>query len=333
MQVKREQVWVPVAFANIFLIWGSTFLAVAYGLKGFPPFILSGLRFFLAGMILMTWLMARGERPTSPAGWRRNGLAGLLILMSGTGLVAWGEQYVSSTEAAIAIATGPFWFIAMDRRNWRYYFADRFIVTGLLLGFAGLILFLGSSIQASAHGAASGGVRVTAFVVLLVSSVAWVLGSLYTRSRPAAQSTLLNIAQQLIVGGLGCFIIALLRGEWAAFDIRDVPVVAWGGLLFLVLFGSIVAYVSYIWLLTVRPPALVSTHTYINPIVAVLLGWIVAGDAIGGNQLTGLFVILMGVLLINAKQYALPKRIQVRFRTYWRQLSRVSWPYRHITHL
>ncbi len=322
---------VPVAFTNIYVIWGATFLAIAYGLQGFPPFILSGLRFLLAGGLIISWLLAKGRKANSWTNWRKNAIAGILILTGGTGLVAWGEQYVSSTEAAIAIATGPFWFIAIDRRNWNRYFADPFIPLGLLVGFAGLLLFLSGSVQhAHASGAEDITMRIVAFAVLALSSVSWVLGSLYSKNKPSSHSTFMNIAQQLVAAGVVALVIALFRGEWKGFDPYAVPVVSWLGLAFLVVLGSIVAYLSYIWLLSVRPAALVSTHTYINPIVAVLIGWLLAGERVSAVQLIGLLVILIGVLLTNCTKYIkLSDRGKVKVRRFFRGFGRILHPYRH----
>lgn len=306
---------VPIAFTNIYIIWGLTFIAISFGLNGFPPFILSGFRFFIAGLLIYVYLRAKGEKGNSKDNWRKNCITGILILTGGTGLVGWGEQYVSASEASIAIATGPFWFIAIDKKNWKNYFSDKWILIGLLLGFAGLILFLGGSISSNNSHFTDASLRVIAFVVLALSSVAWVLGSLYSKNNPASSSTFMNIAQQLIAGGLGAFVVALFRSEWGQFHPTSIPTNAWFGLVFLILFGSIVAYISYIWLLSVRPAALVSTHTYINPIVTVIAGWFIANEVINRGQLVGLFIILIGVLLINVTKYfKLSNRSKVKIR-------------------
>jgi drug/metabolite transporter (DMT)-like permease len=318
------------AFAGIYVIWGSTFLAISYGLQGFPPFILSGFRFFIAGLILFVWRKGKSENTGTPTDWKKNAITGTLILTGGTGLVAWGEQFVSATEAAIAIATGPFWFIALDRKNWGTYFSNKLITIGLAIGFAGLLLFLKGSLS-EANPQISGAFRILAFAILALSSVSWVLGSLYSKNNPAGNSTFMNIAQQLIVAGIASLIIATFRGEWAAFNIAAVPLASIYGLLFLIFFGSITAYVSYIWLLSVKDPVLVSTHTYINPIVAVIIGWIVAGESISVVQFAGLGIILFGVLLTNSSRYQLPKRTQVRIRRFNQVLVRITNPYKYIT--
>lgn len=332
MSTTKNKWLIPLAFTNIYVIWGITFLAISFGLKGFPPFILSGLRFLVAGILMIGYLLSKGEKANSMVNWKKNAITGTLILTGGTGLVAWGEQYVTASEAAISIATGPFWFIAIDRKNWKYYFSDKFIPIGLIIGFTGLVLFLKGSVHSNAvHAAVDGNLRITAFVVLGLSSITWVLGSLYSKKNPASQSTFMNIAQQLIVAGLVSFLIAFFRKEWAGFSVSAVPLSAWSGVLFLIFFGSIIAYLSYIWLLSVKPAALVSTHTYINPIVTVIAGWIVANQSINGSQLYGLSIILLGVLLTNVTRYfRLSKRSKVKLRRVRRFFNKTGKRYQPI---
>lgn len=319
------------AFASIYIIWGSTFYAISVALKGFPPFVLSGFRFLIAGLILFLWQRSQGQTSNSLDNWKKNAIVGILILTGGTGLVAWGEQYVTSTEAAIAIATGPFWFITFDKKNWKNYFSNLPIVAGLVIGFIGLILFLKGSISAT-NPDGNTVLRIIAFGVLALSSISWVIGSLYSKNNPASQSSFMNSAQQLIAAGFASILIASFKGEWSSFHIATVSLASWLGLSFLIFFGSIVAYLSYIWLLQVKEPVLVSTHTYINPIVAVLVGWIIASEQIQASQLLGLFVILFGVLLTNVSQYQFSKRTQVKLRRLAIVLERISNPYKYITY-
>lgn len=302
---KYENLIVKIAFLNIFFIWGATFLAVIYGLQGFPPFILTGIRFTIAGVILLLFASYKGEKPNNLNNWLRNSLPALFVLTGGTGLVAWCEQYVSSTEAAIVGATGPFWFILFDKRNWSYYKSNKFIVLGLILGFFGLIVFLRDSLSgtSSVHPNVSEFERYIAFGSMAISSILWVIGSLFSKNKPSSHSTILNIAQQLLLAGVMNFIISGLKGEWEHFQITQAPLSAWFGLSFLIVFGSIIAYLSYIWLMSVSTPAKVSVHTYINPIVAVLLGWVISGEGISFSQIIGLFIILFGVLLTSFSSY------------------------------
>lgn len=332
MSNNKNKSWlVPVAFANIYIIWGLTFIAISFGLNGFPPFILSGFRFFAAGLLIFGYLRAKGDKANSLINWRKNAITGILILTGGTGLVGWSEQYVTASEAAIAIATGPFWFIAIDKKNWKKYSSDKWIPIGLIIGFVGLILFLGGSVSGNAtHHTTSTSFRIIAFVVLGLSSVIWVLGSLYSKNNPASHSTFMNIAQQLISAGIASFLIAFFKNEWSEFSIAVVPLSAWLSLLFLIFIGSIVAYISYIWLLSVKDAALVSTHTYINPIVTVIAGWFISNEVINSNQLVGLFIILLGVLLTNATKYfKLSNRKKVKIRRTVRVLISTGQPYKY----
>jgi len=331
LSINRSKLLIVLAFASIYIIWGTTFLSVAYGLKGFPPFILSGLRFLIAGLIITAWLYRKGERPFNVESWKRNTIPGVLILAAGVGLVAWGEQYMSATEAAIVMATEPFGFILLDKKNRNYYLSNKVISIGLVIGFLGLVLFLKDSLLATSLAPGTGRMRFLAFGVLLISSVLWVLGALYARRKPSGDSVFMNVGQQLVIGGVASLLIASFRGEWRELHLAGIPASAWAGLIYLIIFGSVVAYLSFIWLLSVKSPALVSTHTYVNPVVAVVTGWLVAGDMISRTQFVALFIILAGVGLTNMMQYNLPKRKLVRLRNWNKQIGRIASPYKHIT--
>lgn len=258
-------------------------------------------------------------------------IPGTLILAAGVGLVAWGEQYMSATEAAIVMATEPFGFILLDKKNRTYYLSNKVITTGLIIGFLGLLLFLKDSLFHTPVAAGPGQMRFLAFGLLLVSSVLWVLGALYARRKPSGDSVFMNVGQQLIIGGTVSLVIASLRGEWQVLHWASIPLSAWAGLIYLIVFGSVIAYLSFIWLLSVKPPALVSTHTYVNPVVAVITGWLIAGELISGTQLLALFIILAGVGLTNIINYNLPKRKLVRLRHWNKLIGRIARPYKHIT--
>ena len=321
---------VLLAFAGIYIIWGTTYLAISYGLTGFPPFILSGYRFLVAGVLILLWLWKKGEKPNSATNWFKNFIPGIFILAIGVGLVAWGEQYLSSTEAAIVMASEPFWFILLDKKNWKNYLSNPFVLSGLIIGMGGLILFLKDSLEAGPN--TQGSIRIIAFGILFISSLLWVMGSLFSKNRASTHSIFMNVGQQLIVGGVASMIIATFLGEWSIINVSTIPPQAWYGLLYLIFFGSIIAYLSFIWLLSVKPPALVSTHTYVNPVVAVLFGWIVANESITVTQSAGLFIILIGVLLTNLINYKITARSKVKWRNFNRIFARVTSPYKHITH-
>ena len=299
---KSVPQWLVIlAFANIYILWGSTYLAIMYGLEGMPPFILGSFRYLSAGIILLGWCLFKGEKSPGTQHVLKNAGSGIVMLVGGSGLVAWSEQFVSSGQAAIVIATEPFWFLVLDKKNWRMNFSDKFTLTGLVTGFAGIVLFLLWS--GSSHEQEQTKFNLLAALVLLGSAVLWVVGSLFSKNNPSPGSTFMNAGIQLFAAGLFSSLIALIVGEWNAFSFVAVPLQAWAGLAFLIIMGSVVAYVSFVWLISVRSPALVSTHTYINPVVAVILGWLFIHEKISLLQVLAMFIILGGVLLINLKNY------------------------------
>lgn len=311
---NNNKILIFLAFLSIYVVWGTTFLAISYGLKGFPPFLLSGFRFFTAGLILLTWLYLKGEKPLSLNTWKRNSIAGFLILTVGVGSVTWAEQYISSTEAAIIIASEPFWFILIDKKNRSFYLGNKLAIAGLLLGFIGLLLFFKDSLfGVNTETVSVVSIRTIAFIVLVFTALVWVLGSLYSKKQTGA-SIFMNVAQQLIIGGTTSFILAGITGEWVQFNPATIPFEAWTGLLYLIFFGSIIAYLSFIWLLSVKPAALVSTHTFVNPIVAVFAGALIAGETISSGQSVGVSIIIVGVILTNLVQYKFSKRTKVKIR-------------------
>lgn len=329
---NNNKLLIILAFLSIYVVWGTTFLAISYGLKGFPPFLLSGFRFFTAGLILLTWLyLMKGEKPFSLSTWKRNGIAGFLILTVGVGSVTWAEQYISSMEAAIIIASEPFWFILIDKKNRSFYFNNKLAITGLLLGFAGLLLFFKDSLFGVNNEIVSvASIRTIAFIVLVFTALVWVLGSLYSKKQTGA-SIFMNVAQQLIIGGATSFILAGITGEWGQFNPAAIPFEAWIGLFYLIFFGSIIAYLSFIWLLSVKPAVLVSTHTFVNPIVAVFAGALIAGETISSGQSVGVTIIIVGVILTNIVQYELPKRTKVKIRQTTRIIINPQLIYKRVT--
>jgi drug/metabolite transporter (DMT)-like permease len=230
------------------------------------------------------------------------------MLVGGTGLIAWAEQYISSGQAAILVATEPLIFLLVDRKRWSEYFSNKLILAGLLIGFTGIILFLKLGVAVTSTSPMA---TIASFVVIL-SALIWVLGSLITKDNQGKSSTVMNGSVQLLSGGLACGIIVAVKGEYHGFSFARVSAEGWGGLLFLIVMGSLVAYLSYIWLISIKPPAIVSTHTYVNPVVAVFLGWWLIGEPVNKAQLFSLLVILVGILLVNIPGYS--KRNEVTER-------------------
>ena len=298
---------VLLAFAAIYLIWGSTYLGILLAIKTIPPFFMAGLRFTIAGILLLSWAVFRGERLPPVSSIVMISLSGILMLFLGNGAVTWVEQYLPSGLAAIIVATVPLWFVLIDRRQWSYYFTNRQIIIGLCVGFAGVVLlFAGKS---AAH-LFEDRIHIISLIVLLAGTLSWATGSLYAKYRKMQGSTLVKVAIQMTAAGIAFLLMAFI------FESQDPRVgqMTWtslGALLYLIIFGSMIAYMAYMWLLSVRPASLVGTYAYVNPVVAVILGWMVAGEKIGTQQVIGLAVILCGLFIVNfskEKKVSLPDK-------------------------
>jgi drug/metabolite transporter (DMT)-like permease len=284
------------AFASLYLIWGSTYLGIMIAIKSIPPFFMVAARFLGAGIILFTWCLFQGEKLPSFKTFCTIGLGGILMLFLGNGAVTWSEQYVPTGLAAIVVASVPLWFVLLDKKHWKYNFSNKFIIAGIIVGFAGvLMLFTGKgSIDLSGSK-----MKVISFFVLIVGTIGWAVGSLYSKYKVVEASTSMKVAVQMIVAGIVGVLAAILRNEQKDFVMSNVSWPSIIALLYLVIMGSLVAYMSYIWLLSVRPASLVGTYAYVNPVVAVFLGWLILDEAITTQQVVALVVILAGVILVN----------------------------------
>jgi drug/metabolite transporter (DMT)-like permease len=295
---RPSRILILSAFLAIYIIWGTTYLAIRFGLLGMKPFVLNSLRYGLAAIIMFTWCGVRKLTLPNKKNTKVLIISGLLMLVGGTGLVVTGEQYINSGSTAIIIATEPLLFLLLDKKNYRSYSPATFI--GMLLGFTGIYIFshfATSNADALTIGTAN---IVKGTVLVLISALFWVLGTLYLgRLKDNQGAPLANAAWQHVAGAVGCIIIAAIRGDWASFHPSQVPAAAWAGLAWLLFMGTLVAFLAFMFLVRVQPPAVVSTHTYVNPIVAVIAGWIFAGESIGGPQLLALGMVLLGVLLVQ----------------------------------
>jgi drug/metabolite transporter (DMT)-like permease len=305
MNDMKRKPWLALIFAfiAIYFIWGTTYLAIAYALKGLQPFIISAFRYLIAGLILSCWVWLK-KQPW-PKGKDRRVLiiSGILMLSGGSGLVVVGEQYISSGFAAVIVATEPLFFVLFDHRRWRAYFSNRWIIAGLVIGFAGIALF---AYFAPAGSRAIDRNTSLGIIITLLSAMTWVAGGLYANHNLSTKtSNTVNSAVQLLAAGVFSAIVAGCTREWSALLVNTIPVSAWAGLVYLIVMGSLVAYSSFNWLITVQPPAIVSTHTYVNPIVAILIGWLLAREPIAHLQIIALVIVLTGVVLTQLNKQKL----------------------------
>jgi drug/metabolite transporter (DMT)-like permease len=275
---------------------------------GFPPMLMGALRFLIAGMLMLGWCAAKGDRVWVLKNVITSGISGSLMLFIATGIIICVEKTLPSSITAIVVCASPVWFILFDKANWKVNFRNKTAIAGIILGFAGVLLLFGEAFIRS-FTTNIDHVRLTGLLLLLLSSMAWSAGSLFSKKRGGSGPARLNAAYQMIIAGLAFFLASFFNHEYSEFHFGSVPMSAWMALGYLVVFGSIGAFSAYVWLLSVKPATQVSTHSYVNPVIAVLLGVLFAHESISPLQLLGLAVILVSLLLINFTKYAfrLPK--------------------------
>jgi drug/metabolite transporter (DMT)-like permease len=289
---RASRARVVAAFAAVYVIWGSTYLFIRFAVETLPPFLMAGARFAVAGAILYAWGRYRGAPTPSRVQLRGAAVAGIFLLLGGNGAVVWAEQRVPSGVTALLVATVPVWMVLLDWLRPGGVRPRRGIFVGLGLGLVGLVLLIG-------RGALSGGADPVGAAVLVVGSILWATGSLFVRHGPHPASALVANAVQMLAGGAALVAAAILVGELGQLDLATASTRSLLSLLYLGSAGSLVGFTAYTYLLRVSTPAKVGTYAYVNPVVAVLLGWAFAGETITGRTLVAAAVILAGVAIIT----------------------------------
>ena len=283
---------IVLAFAAVYVIWGSTYLAIRFAIETIPPALMAGTRFVIAGAILYVWARAAGAPRPTRAHWRAAIVVGALLLLAGNGAVVWAEQTVPSGLAALLAATTPIWMVLID---WLHHGGERptrLTTAGLVLGLAGILVL----VEPGSLG--GGAVDAVGALALLAGSLAWALGSLYSRHAAMPASPLMATGIEMLAGGVMLLVAGLASGEWRHFALAAVSMRSALGLAYLITFGAIIGFTAYIWLLDVVSPARVSTYAYVNPVVAVFLGWAFAGEPITARTLIAAAVIIGAVGMI-----------------------------------
>lgn len=304
MQTARKEAsaWmIFVAFAILYIVWGSTYFFIALGIKTIPPLIMGAMRFVAAGVFMMLWCLVNKENLFNWKQIKHSALTGFFLLFIGTGAVIWAEQSMPSSLVAVLIASQAIWMVLIDKRNWRANFTNKNTVIGLIIGFIGVLLLFRDS-ASKAVATAGGTASVIGFLILLIGMFAWTGGSIYSKYTSTGSSTV-NSAWQMFFAGLFFIPASFINNEWSGFNINAVTTESWLAVLYLVTMGSLAGFSAYVFLLRVKPVAQVSTHVYVNPVVAVLLGVFFAGEKMSTLQIAGLAIILTSVLLINLSKY------------------------------
>ena len=295
MTTRPSPVKIVLAFAAVYTLWGSTYLAIRLAIDTLPPFLMTGTRFTLAGLILFIWAVLKGERFIPPLDlWRRALVIGGLLLLGGNGGVVWSERYVATGLAALLVSTEPLWVVILNwaisrqRPNWK-------VLLGILIGLVGVAMLVGDGLRSNGHSKWS----LIAGGVVLAAAFSWAAGSVYSNRRPLRVSTLMAAGMQMLAGGFLLLLLAVVTGDPLRLNLANASWTSIGAFFYLLVFGSLVGFTAYSWLLNNVAPARAATYAYVNPVVAVLLGWLIANEPLTRQMLIAAAVIIGSVILIT----------------------------------
>ena len=291
-----NRILVALAFLAIYVIWGSTYLAIRYAIETIPPLFTAGLRHLIAGSVLLVWGLSQGKRPTL-AQWRASLIVGFLFFLVGHGTLHWAEQTVPSGVAALLIATEPIFVALLIAVTATKRLPDKKIIVGLILGLAGVAVLI-KPVPGHPHGSVIGTLAV------LLGSFSWSAGIVYSRRSHLAGDPWMMSTLSLLSGAAMLIATGILTGEVRDFALAGVSTRSLMGLLYLIVFGSIVAFTAYNWLLERFPPTLVSTHTYVNPMVALVLGWGFASERLDLSLLLATALVISAIFLVHRAEAA-----------------------------
>ena len=292
---SQPRTWkVLLAFAIIYFVWGSTFLAIRVGVREVPPFLLAGMRFLVAGVVLYCWMRARGTPSPTLRQWRSTFLLAVLIFVGDYGLVFWAEQRVPSGTAAVMLATIPAFMVISEILILRTQRLTTRLAIALLVGIGGVAVLV-------SHTMSFGEVPIdtAGACALIVAAMSWSVAAALTRRLPLPASKVMSSGSQMLAGGVLLFVAAALLGEFRGFRVQAVSREAWLALLYLIVAGSIVAFTAYTWLIHHESPTRVGTYAYVNPVVAVLVGHFLGGETIGARTAFGTLLVLVSVIVIT----------------------------------
>jgi drug/metabolite transporter (DMT)-like permease len=288
------------ALIAVYLIWGSTYLAIRYAVETMPPFLMAAIRFIVSGGFLYALRRFSGDPTPKAVEWRSAAIIGIFLLVGGNGGVVWAEQFVTSSLAALLVATVPLWMVLMDAVRRAGHRPGPLAVAGILIGFAGVVLL----VRSVAVGTDT--TSLPAAAALILASLAWSIGSLYGRTARLPASQLLGTAMEMLAGGVALLLVATLLDEWRVFEVATISRRSVLALLYLTVIGSS-AFVAYVWLLRVAPTPLVATYAYVNPLVAVLLGYFLAQEPMTVRTLLAAALIIGSVALVTIRRADEPR--------------------------
>ncbi|MCB9419711.1 MAG: drug/metabolite exporter YedA [Ardenticatenaceae bacterium] len=293
---NKNAIKIVIAFAAIYIIWGTTYLAIRIAVETLPPFLMAGVRFVLAGLVTFVFLRSRGVPLPTREQWRSAAIIGAFLLVGGNGFVTWSEQQVPSGMAALIIATDPLWITVFDWLIFKGAKPGKKTVFGLILGFLGIVLLIGPGQMQG-----TSGISLFSLAVLFMAPVLWSLGSLYSREAALPENAFMATAVEMLCGGSFLVIAGLLTGETARLDWAGISLRSLTAMAYLTIFGSIVAFTAYVWLLKMVQASKVATYTYVNPVIAVFLGWLILSETVTAQTLIAVPSIILAVGLITTQ--------------------------------
>lgn len=289
----QEQFKFIAAFAAIYIIWGSTYLAIKFALETIPPFLMMGIRSASAGIILYLWNRSRGTEQVKKEHWLAIVIIAIAFFLVGHGLLAWGQKKVPSGLAALLVASEPLWIATIESLLVRDFKVTPRTVTGLVLGFIGISLLITPWEELGTNH-----VDTIPALVIVLGALSWSGGAVYSRVAKLPKSPILAAGLELIVGGLLLIAGGLLMGEGKQLLMNEITTRSLFGLGYLILFGSVITFTAYVWLLSVTSATRISTHSYVNPVIAVFLGWAIAGESLSLHIIVPTVIVVISVYLV-----------------------------------
>jgi drug/metabolite transporter (DMT)-like permease len=309
---RSQKVLVFIAFALIYLVWGSTYLAMRFAIEAIPPFLMISLRFLIAGSILYSWARFQGAPKPTRKHWRNAAMIGILLPAFGTGGVAWAEQFVPTGISALLFSTMPMWMILIDTLRPGGTRPNLRVILGLITGFSGVTLLIGPGLLREE----GKNVDLVGAIVLMAAAISWAGGSIFSRNATLPPIPFQAAGMEMLVGGTLMGIVGLLLGEGSHIYFTTLSLRSILSLLYLIVFGSLLTYVAYLWLLKNTSVAAVSTYAYINPMVAIFLGWWLANEIIGLRIIVAAAIIIGSVaMIIGQRNPPSPRTITLQSAT------------------
>lgn len=301
----NAKIWA--ALLAVYLVWGSTYLMIRFVVETLPPFLSAGLRFVVSGVILLAWRRLSGDAVPTLRQWRSAAIVGTLLLLGGNGLVCWAEQTVPSGVAALIIGAVPMFLVIAEAVRPNGARPTLRVLIGLVIGFIGIYLLVGPSVFSDGMPLNMSGVA-----ALLFASLLWAVGSIYSKTVDLPKTALMTTGAEMLAGGFALLVVSVLSEQWSLFSLTQVSTDSWLALVYLIVFGSMIGFASYAWLLQNAPISLVATYAYVNPLVAVFLGNWFAQEPLTPRMLSASTVIIGAIIFMNSSQASRAKLVAER---------------------